>query len=259
MTEPIGESTATTDADMGRGTFGRTRGHGSTRAELPSLGPGKGAQTTRGLRRRSLILKVAANLFAERGFDGVTINEIGFESGVTGPAIYRYFASKEELLVSIYEHLYRRFRDGLNEIMSAGCQGAEAISGFIDLQIDLAAQEAEKIRIVELEWRHLPQKESELLRAENRSHLAVWRELLHEVRPDLTAAGVETTLHALLSLINSISLKRGPESVTAADRQRLREMALSVVHHSGRLPVDSEIVPPARKARPKVKAKIVRA
>jgi len=47
------------------------------KSELPELGPGKGAQTSRGLRRRGLILKVAATLFAEHGFDSVSINEVG--------------------------------------------------------------------------------------------------------------------------------------------------------------------------------------
>ena len=56
----------------------------------------------------STVLKVAATLFSERGYDSVSINDIGFAAGVTGPAIYRYFPSKEALLLSIYEHLYRR-------------------------------------------------------------------------------------------------------------------------------------------------------
>jgi len=72
------------------------------------VGLGKGAQTSRGMIRQELILKVAATLFSERGYDSVSINDIGFAAGVTGPAIYRYFPSKEALLLSIYEHLYRR-------------------------------------------------------------------------------------------------------------------------------------------------------
>jgi Bacterial regulatory proteins, tetR family len=96
---------------------------------LPEPGPGKGAQTSRGVKRRDLILKVAARLFAKNGFDSVPINEIGIAAGITGPAIYRYFASKETLLVSVYNHLYQRYSNGITLIL------AEEISAWKSLEM----------------------------------------------------------------------------------------------------------------------------
>src|SRR5690625_5406303 len=48
--------------------------------------------------RRSAILTAAAELFAERGFRGVTIEDLGRAVGTTGPALYRHFSGKEALL-----------------------------------------------------------------------------------------------------------------------------------------------------------------
>src|ERR1700755_3616509 len=59
--------------------------------------------------RRAQILATAAELFARRGFHGVWIDELGAPVGVSGPALYRYFPSKNamlsEMLVGISERL----------------------------------------------------------------------------------------------------------------------------------------------------------
>jgi AcrR family transcriptional regulator len=196
---------------------------------LPELGPGKGAQTSRGVKRRDLILKVAAKLFAENGFDSVSINDIGIAAGITGPAIYRYFASKETLLVSVYNHLYQRYSNGITSILAEEISAWKSLEMLVDLQIALAIEEPEKIRIVNSEQRHLPINEAANFRAENRRQLSVWTDLLGQARPDLTRSICEVTVHAVLALINSIALRRGELSDEASVRQHLRAMAMSTV------------------------------
>lgn len=200
--------------------------------ELPTLGLGKGAQTARGLRRRTVILKVAATLFAEHGFDSVSINQIGDEAGITGPAIYRYFPSKEALLVAIYEHLYQRSSDGINEVLLEGLNGRDALVRLIDLQLHLAVEEREKVRIVEREERHLPVKEAAELQAEARKQVRVWTGFIREARPDLGRDEGDSTVHAVLALINSIALKRLGETVPRSVCAHLRAMALAAVFQS---------------------------
>jgi AcrR family transcriptional regulator len=170
-------------------------------------------------------LKVAASLFAEQGFDSVSINDVGIAAGITGPAVYRYFASKEALLVSIYEHLYRRTGDGIDEILSSGVTGRAELAGLIDLQLQLAIEEPEKIRIVNSEERHLPVKEADRLRVQRRRMLSVWTDVLRQVRPDLGRGECDATVHGVLALINSISLRRSPDPVSPAIREHLRVMA----------------------------------
>jgi AcrR family transcriptional regulator len=223
------------------GVVGVQRG---VKQELPTLGPGKGAQTARGLRRRGVILKVAATLFAEYGFDSVSINQIGEEAGITGPAIYRYFASKEELLVAIYEHVSGRSSDGVNEVLLEGLHGREAIARLVDLQLGHVLEEAEKIRIYGNEDRHLPVKEAAALRAETRRQLRVWAGFIHEARPDLGREECDSTVHAVLALINSIALKRSGQTVPRSVSAHLRAMALAAVFQSAADAVGNRIPEP---------------
>ncbi|MFI5953914.1 TetR/AcrR family transcriptional regulator [Cryptosporangium sp. NPDC051539] len=51
--------------------------------------------------RRTEILAAAARLFRRRGFAQVGIDDIGAEVGLSGPALYRYFDSKQTLLAEI--------------------------------------------------------------------------------------------------------------------------------------------------------------
>ena len=59
--------------------------------------------------RRDQILATAAELFAARGFHGVSVADLGAACGISGPALYKHFPSKDamlaEMLVSISEEL----------------------------------------------------------------------------------------------------------------------------------------------------------
>jgi AcrR family transcriptional regulator len=48
--------------------------------------------------RREQLVTAAARLFAERGFHGVTIEELGAAVGISGPGFYKHFASKDAVL-----------------------------------------------------------------------------------------------------------------------------------------------------------------
>jgi AcrR family transcriptional regulator len=55
------------------------------------------------MNKRENILKTAARLFANQGFDGTTTIQIAREAGVTEPLIYYHFKGKDELFTNIIE------------------------------------------------------------------------------------------------------------------------------------------------------------
>ena len=55
---------------------------------------------------RDEIKQVALRQLAQLGPSGVSVNAIGKELGVTGPAFYRYFASRDELLTELVVDAY---------------------------------------------------------------------------------------------------------------------------------------------------------
>src|SRR5688500_20208370 len=65
--------------------------------------------------RREQILQAAARLFAERGSRAVGVDDVGAAVGVTGPAIYRHFASKDAMLAEILVRISERLLAGGSE------------------------------------------------------------------------------------------------------------------------------------------------
>lgn len=54
--------------------------------------------------RRLQILRVAIDLFSQRGFSGTTTKEIAKSAGVSEAIIFRHFANKDELYSAILDH-----------------------------------------------------------------------------------------------------------------------------------------------------------
>src|SRR5688572_4200748 len=77
--------------------------------------------------RREMIVAAAAELFHERGYAGTSIEDIGAAVGMTGPAIYRHFSSKEALLSELLERAIRRGQRDIVAALSSGLSPEEAL------------------------------------------------------------------------------------------------------------------------------------
>lgn len=60
--------------------------------------------------RRETIEAAATGLFAERGYQGASIDEIARQSGVTPPVVYDHFASKQDLYRRLLERHFAELR-----------------------------------------------------------------------------------------------------------------------------------------------------
>ncbi len=60
--------------------------------------------------RRETIEAAATELFAERGYQGASIDEIARRSGVTPPVVYDHFASKQDLYRRLLERHFAELR-----------------------------------------------------------------------------------------------------------------------------------------------------
>ena len=62
---------------------------------------------------RMNILQKALQLFYEKGYDAIGVQEIADAAGVTKPTLYHYFGSKYGLLEAVAREDYVQLRDGL--------------------------------------------------------------------------------------------------------------------------------------------------
>jgi AcrR family transcriptional regulator len=75
-----------------------------------------GKRTQKGELARQRILECALRLFASRGYEETTMREIAAEAGYSPGLTYRYFKSKEELVLSLYQNLCAELEDFAQEL-----------------------------------------------------------------------------------------------------------------------------------------------
>ena len=71
--------------------------------------------------RRRQLLEVAADLFAHRGFGGTTTAELAKGAGVTEPILYRHFANKLDLFITLIDqvgaHVIHQWEEALDGVV----------------------------------------------------------------------------------------------------------------------------------------------
>ena len=65
--------------------------------------------------RRERILEAASQVFADRGYEGASIEEIAEAAGITRPVIYDHFDSKRDLHISLLELHVEQLLDFMGE------------------------------------------------------------------------------------------------------------------------------------------------
>ena len=58
------------------------------------------------------ICEKAAHIFAQKGFDRTSLDDVSAALKITKPGLYYYFSSKDQLLYTIIEHYWERLYDG---------------------------------------------------------------------------------------------------------------------------------------------------
>ncbi len=70
--------------------------------------------------RREQLVGVACSLFAERGFEATSIEEIAERAGVSKPVVYQHFGGKEGLYAVVVDREVRRLTESLASTFDAG-------------------------------------------------------------------------------------------------------------------------------------------
>jgi len=97
------------------------------------------------------ILDAATSLFHEKGFSRTTTEEIATRASITKRTLYRYFASKEALLLAIHEGVIERLFESVNLDGSP----EQRFSTLVDSYVDTVARRRDEIRVFFEERKHL--------------------------------------------------------------------------------------------------------
>ena len=152
-------------------------------------------------KRRSELLAIAANLFAERGFANVTVDDIGDAAGVSGPALYHHFKGKEallgEMLIGISEYLL----DGGRKV--AVVAGDEVLERLVEFHARFAVDDRALITVHFHDLVHATEQDQRTVRTLQARYVTVWVDELIREQPDHDRSTARATVQATFGLINS--------------------------------------------------------
>ncbi|MGV9280986.1 SACE_7040 family transcriptional regulator [Streptomyces sp. NPDC003730] len=193
--------------------------------------------------RREQILKEAARLFAERGFHGVGVDEIGAAVGISGPGLYRHFPGKDamlaELLVGISDSLLtgakRRLAEADGSGAGAGMTEPEAVlDSLIEGHIDFALDDRPLITLHDRELDRLRDADRKMVRQLQRQYVELWVGVLRQVYPAVAEPAARSAVHSVFGLLNSTPHLGRPgalpgRAVTASLLHRMARGAFAAV------------------------------
>ena len=153
--------------------------------------------------RRDQILETAAELFAAKGFHGVSVGEIGKACGISGPALYKHFESKDAVLAAMLVGISERLLDEGRARVSRSRDARAAVEALIEWHIDFALRHRALIVVQDRDWQSLPPAARERVRHLQREYVEIWAGELRRLHRGLHTDRARAMAHAAFGLINS--------------------------------------------------------
>ncbi len=155
------------------------------------------------MNRRDQILDTAAELFAAKGFHGVSVGEIGRACGISGPALYKHFDSKDAVLAAMLVGISERLLDEGRVRVDRARDARQALDSLIAWHIDFALRHRALIVVQDRDWQSLPPDARERVRILQREYVEIWAGQLRRLHRGLHTDRARAMAHAAFGLINS--------------------------------------------------------
>jgi AcrR family transcriptional regulator len=165
--------------------------------------------------RKAQIAVVAAELFGERGYPAVGIDDIAAVVGISGPAIYRHFPTKYAILVHAGRELTGQLLDATADLST--------LDEVVDVLADFAVRRRTVGGLYQWQGRYLVGEDKVWLRSAFTTMLHRLSEPIARLRPELSRSDAELLAKAVFSVLASLSTHRAPAPP---------EPAHQVLHHA---------------------------
>jgi len=99
-------------------------------------------------RRRHQLLEVALQLFAERGFNATTMDDIAEAAGVTKPLLYQHFASKRALYLELVDSVADTMLEAIGKAVAAAGGPRQQVEGGFAAYFHLVVTHADAFRLL---------------------------------------------------------------------------------------------------------------
>jgi TetR/AcrR family transcriptional regulator len=149
--------------------------------------------------QREMILAEAAELFAQRGFHGTSMNEVAEACGLSKATLYHYYRDKSELLVSIADGHVSRLVDLCDSVYGdASVAPADRLAVLIERFLVEYSQAQNSHRVLTEDVRFLEDVDRKRILDKERYVVQTFANAIAVIRPDAKKAELQKPLAMLL-------------------------------------------------------------
>jgi AcrR family transcriptional regulator len=176
--------------------------------------------------RRDEILATATQLFAERAFHDVSMEDIGAKVGVTAAAIYRHFASKADIVSEAYVRVGSRTVVGMEQALRTATSADGALDALVRAYA-IAALDASDLFVVAAQTvTELGPEDTGRVRRTQRHLLDTWTHVIRTARPQISEPHARALATAGIAAITQAAMIPRSEAPPLAE---LEAIALALV------------------------------
>jgi AcrR family transcriptional regulator len=181
--------------------------------------------------RRRDVIEAAGRLFAEKGYHGTSMRDLGRELGLLGSSLYSHVESKQDLLVEVVEEGARLFEDSAATALGTPGRSIDRLRSLIAGHVDVILDNLDVARTF--------LNEARVLDADHRERVLEARDHYEEAFRSVIREGVEdgsfrsdidpkTAAILILSMLNAIERWYYPEGSLGRDDlvERILSMTL---------------------------------
>jgi AcrR family transcriptional regulator len=186
--------------------------------------------------RRADLVRVAARLFREKGFDGTTIRDIAHAVGMRSGSPFYHFASKHELLMAVMEEGLRLGLERTQQVLAdATLPPVERFARLVRTQYGILHDTgSDFIPVMLYDWRSLPaQYKRRIIELKDR-YDAIWQRTLDELHAQgLLRADPRLARLMILGAINFSATwyRAKPRGAARVDLDELAVQTVALVLH----------------------------
>jgi AcrR family transcriptional regulator len=182
------------------------------------------------LERRQRMLAAAGVLFARAGYAAVQMDEVARVAGVGKPTLYRYFGSKDELFLEVFDEALQELQQRIEAEGTPELAPPESLARMIRSLVDFLAQQTETLRLLSGDHPQLALSWRTVFRSRRRPILDALRRILERgvASGDFRPLDLEVTPGLILGMIRG-GLLAAPE----ISQTRLANAAIELVLHGG--------------------------
>jgi len=156
---------------------------------------------------RADVVAAAGRLFAERGYHGTSMRDLGRELGLLGSSLYAHVESKQDLLVEVVEEGARLFQDSADRALAADGTAFERLRGLVVGHIDVMLDNQDVVRTFLNEARMLDEEHRARVIAARDAYEAAFRSVISKGVADGTfLPGTDPKMASILilSILNAV-------------------------------------------------------